>query len=108
MELTQKGKNETQKTWISFRDFNEPEKKPKKKGKKRTTKKMISFIEIWISMKLLIQDCPFFCRLFLSFLGIFQFSMNMEILFLFQFHRLGDGWFLGKNSLHFNWLANVY
>ena len=87
-------------------DFNEPEKN-KKKEKKRTTKKMISFIEIsgfqwscWSKIVLFLSIISFL-------LGIFQFSMNMEILFLFQFHCLGDGWFLGKKLPTFQ-LANVY
>ena len=104
-----KGKKRNTKNMDQFQRFQWTWKKPKKKkGKKRTTKKMISFIEIWISMKLLIQDCPFFVDYFFPFWEFFSFQWIWKFGFFFNSIVWGMAGSWEKNSLHFNWLANVY
>ena len=118
---------------LKSRDFNGTD----PKGKKRNTKKMDQFHwNLWISMNLKKNKkkrkkkeqqkkwsvslksldfneaadprLSFFCRLFLSFWEFFSFQWIWKFCFFFNSIVWGMAGSWEKNSLHFNWLANVY
>ena len=83
-------------------------KKTQKKGKKRTTKKWSVSLKSLDFNEAADPRLSFFCRLFLSFWEFFSFQWIWKFCFFFNSNVWGMAGSWEKNSLHFNWLANVY